>query len=110
MAWVAGDFSMHKGKRRGGTASAKHAPSGPRADPTRHGAPPAAPGPASFAAMNEEVSQYIAAAPAGQREILEVLRQLLREAVPEAQEEFKWSRPVYRTRTDFAYFKTAKAY
>lgn len=60
--------------------------------------------------MNEEVSQYIAAAPAGQREILEVLRQLLREAVPEAQEEFKWSRPVYRTRTDFAYFKTAKAY
>lgn len=63
-----------------------------------------------LAPMNPEVTHYIAAAPGEQRAILELLRQLMREAVPEAKEEFKWSRPVYRLRQDFAYFKTAKAH
>jgi len=60
--------------------------------------------------MNEEVTRYIAEAPGEQRAILEVLRKLLHETVPEAKEEFKWSRPVYRTRQDFAYFKAAKTH
>lgn len=41
---------------------------------------------------------------------MERLRELLQESVPNSTEEFKWSRPVYRTDKDFAYLKRAKNY
>lgn len=60
--------------------------------------------------MNTQVSDYIAQAAPDQRQIMETIRQLIHSSVPEVSEEFKWSRPVFRTSKDFAYFKTAKAY
>lgn len=60
--------------------------------------------------MNEQVTRYINEAPPKQQEIMEVLRQLVRATVPGVKEEFKWSRPVFRSDKDFAYLKTARAY
>ncbi|HEY1115111.1 MAG TPA: DUF1801 domain-containing protein [Chitinophagaceae bacterium] len=60
--------------------------------------------------MNEQVTRYINEAPPKQRQIMEVLRQLVHDSVPGVQEEFKWGRPVFRSGKDFAYLKTAKAY
>ncbi|MHC2990470.1 hypothetical protein OB13_02305 [Pontibacter sp. HJ8] len=60
--------------------------------------------------LNVEVTDFIQQAPADQKQILEAIRQLLHESVPDVREEFKWGRPVFRTTQDFAYFKTAKAY
>ena len=63
-----------------------------------------------FYNMNPEVTQYINNAPPAQKEIMEAIRTLLHNTIPQATEEFKWSRPVFRTHKDFAYLKTAKAY
>ena len=60
--------------------------------------------------MNEQVTAYINAAPDEQKNIMTLLRQLLHQTLPGLQEEFKWSRPIFRTTKDVAYFKTAKAY
>lgn len=60
--------------------------------------------------MNPQVDAYIAEAPDGQRPILEALRELLLGMLPEAGEQFKWSRPVYRVGPDFAYLKSSKNY
>ncbi|RYY99553.1 MAG: DUF1801 domain-containing protein [Chitinophagaceae bacterium] len=60
--------------------------------------------------MNAEVSRYIQDAPDNQRSILETVRRLVHECVPAVQEDFKWSRPVFRAARDFAYLKTAKGY
>lgn len=60
--------------------------------------------------MHPEVTNYIAKAPEEQRRIMEAVRQLIHAAVPGVNEEFKWSRPVYRSTKDFAYLKSAKAY
>jgi hypothetical protein len=60
--------------------------------------------------MNEQVSDFINNAPAGQREIMEVVRKIIHGTVKGVQEEYKWSRPVFRKGSDFAYFKTAKGY
>ncbi|MFT2007514.1 DUF1801 domain-containing protein [Pontibacter sp. 13R65] len=60
--------------------------------------------------MNPQVTEYINSASAEQKEMMEVLRQLIQESVAGVTEEFKWSRPVFRTSKDFTYFKTTKAY
>jgi hypothetical protein len=60
--------------------------------------------------MNPQVTDYIAAAPAGQQALLETLRRIVHDSVPGVVEEFKWSRPVFRTARQFAYLKTAAAY
>ena len=60
--------------------------------------------------MNSEVTEYINSAPKEQREIMETIRKLIHESVPNVSEEFKWSRPVFKGKSDFAYLKTAKAY
>ena len=60
--------------------------------------------------MNEQVTAYINNAPAEQEEIMIQLRSLLHSTVTDVQEDFKWSRPVFRKKHDFAYLKTAKAY
>lgn len=58
--------------------------------------------------MNEEVNQYIAQADQNQGLIMEYLRGLIHELVPGVTEEFKWSRPVFKSKQHFAYFKTTK--
>lgn len=59
--------------------------------------------------MNPLVTDYIEKA--GERkEIMQALRQLIHENVPNVTEEFKWGRPVFKATKDFAYLKSAKAY
>lgn len=60
--------------------------------------------------MNEQVTAFIMNAPAEQKEIMELIRELLHQAVKGVQEDFKWGRPVFRKNKDFAYLKTAKSY
>jgi hypothetical protein len=60
--------------------------------------------------MNPEVNQYIENAPEQQQLLMQKIRELIYQEVPEVVENFKWSRPVFSTASDFAYFKTAKAY
>jgi hypothetical protein len=59
---------------------------------------------------NKQVTTYINDAPAEQKEIMTQLRKLLHTSVTGVQEDFKWSRPVFRKNRDLAYLKTAKAY
>jgi len=56
----------------------------------------------------KEVNDYITKAPAEQTEILEKLRDLILETVPESEELFKWGQPVYATQKNFAYLKSTK--
>ena len=58
--------------------------------------------------MNIEVTNYIEGAADGHREILVELRKLILTTVPNANEQFKWGRPVYATEKDFCYLKTTK--
>lgn len=60
--------------------------------------------------MNAQVTNYINNAPAEQKLIMDSIRRLIHESVPIVEEEFKWSRPVFKSKKDFAYLKTAKAY
>jgi hypothetical protein len=60
--------------------------------------------------MNPQVTNYIESATEEQKAIMEVLRQLIHQEVRSVREDFKWSRPVFSTDKDIAYFKTAKAY
>ena len=59
--------------------------------------------------MHLQVTEYITNS-GNQQEILQTIRQLIHETVPQVTEEFKWGRPVFRASKDFAYFKTAKSY
>lgn len=58
--------------------------------------------------INPEVSKYIENSPEEQTEIMKQLRQLIHENVEDLTEEFKWSRPVFRSKKDFAYFQSNK--
>jgi hypothetical protein len=60
--------------------------------------------------LNEKVSKYISEAPEAQRNMMEELRKLIQSQVPTVVESFKWSRPVFSTDSDFAYFKSTKGY
>jgi hypothetical protein len=60
--------------------------------------------------MNKQVTNYINQAPDEQKKIMESIRKIIHESVKGVEEEFKWSRPVFKAAKDFAYFKTAKAY
>lgn len=48
---------------------------------------------------------YVGKLPEGQRQIVESLRRLIREAAPQATEAFKWAQPVYEMNGPFAYIK-----
>ncbi|MBW6491928.1 MAG: DUF1801 domain-containing protein [Lentimicrobium sp.] len=63
----------------------------------------------SFIKWNQ-VTKYILKAPKVQKKLMEEIRALIHGEVPEVVENFKWSRPVFSTGKDFAYFKTTKAY
>lgn len=60
--------------------------------------------------MNSDITNYINNSPQEQREIMEALRQLIHEAIPDVQESFKWSRPVFGLKKDFVYILAAKNY
>ncbi|HSI69080.1 MAG TPA: DUF1801 domain-containing protein [Gillisia sp.] len=60
--------------------------------------------------MNKQVTDYINETSGEQKRILERVRELIKENVPNSTEEFKWSRPVFRSEKDFAYLKTSKKY
>lgn len=60
--------------------------------------------------MNESINTYINNLSSEQKEIMLTLRKLIHEAVPEVQESFKWSRPVFGLQKDFAYLLAAKSY
>jgi len=60
--------------------------------------------------MNEQITKYISEAPEEQKKIMEKIRELIHTTVEGVVENFKWSRPVFSTDKDFAYFKTAKNY
>lgn len=58
--------------------------------------------------MNPSVTEYINNHPADQCELMAVIRALIHESVPNVVEEFKWSRPIFRTHKDFAYLQANK--
>lgn len=60
--------------------------------------------------MNKEVTTYIANAPEDQQKILKIIRKIIHESGSAIEEDFKWGRPVFRLKKDFAYLKTAKGY
>lgn len=57
---------------------------------------------------NTAVSNYIKNSSPQLAEIMESLRDLIREAIPDTTEEFKWSQPVFKKKKDFCYLKVAK--
>src|SRR5688572_18642085 len=59
--------------------------------------------------MHPQVTDYITNS-GNQQEILQTIRQLIHETLPQVTEEFKWGRPIFRTNKDFAYLKSAKTY
>lgn len=58
--------------------------------------------------MNAQVTDYINSAPEEQQKIMHRVRSLLHEAVANVTEEFKWSRPVFRLKKQFAYLQANK--
>lgn len=60
--------------------------------------------------MNTQVTEYINNAPKEQQEIMNTVRSLLHQSVKNITEEFKWSRPIFKTKKDFAYLQTNKNY
>ena len=57
---------------------------------------------------NKNVTTFIDNAIDNQQEILIILRELISKAVPNAEEQFKWNRPVYTTTKGFCYLDTTK--
>jgi len=58
--------------------------------------------------MNKEVTAYIESAPAEQREIMTIIRDIIHREVKNVVEEFKWSRPIFKSTSNFAYFQSNK--
>lgn len=58
--------------------------------------------------MNEQITQYINAANNEQKEIMTSVRSILHQHVKDVKEEFKWSRPVFKTTDIFAYLQSNK--
>lgn len=57
---------------------------------------------------SKTVTEYIESLENWQAEICVVLRELIREAAPEAAEVIKWSQPVYEVNGPFCYFRAYK--
>lgn len=58
--------------------------------------------------MNQEVSSFIENSAENHKEVLSELRKLIFSIVPNVNEQYKWSRPVYAVGKDFCYLKTTK--
>lgn len=59
--------------------------------------------------MNTQITDFIKNVPDEQQKIMETIRKLIHESLPNVTEEFKWSRPVFKAKKDFAYLQTTKA-
>ena len=59
--------------------------------------------------MNAQVTDYIEKT-GKQKEIMETVRRLIHETVPDVEEAIKWGRPVFKSAKNFAYLKAGKAY
>lgn len=55
-----------------------------------------------------EVTAWIEKAPENQQEILKALRTLVAATVPQAEEQFKWGKPVYANGKGFSYLEFSK--
>lgn len=60
--------------------------------------------------MNIQVTDYIESASSEHQKMMKIIRELIHQSVPNVVEEFKWSRPIFKTTKDFAYFLTNKNY
>lgn len=60
--------------------------------------------------MNDDVTACISSAPEPHRAVMEKVRDLLHGCVPGLKESYKWSRPVFGTKKDFAYLQANKAH
>ena len=60
--------------------------------------------------MNTQVTEYIENAPTEQKEIMQLVRTIIHQNVQNVEEAFKWSRPIFKTTKDFAYFLVNKNY
>jgi len=60
--------------------------------------------------MNAAVTEYIAHAPGEQQEIMKAIRALIHQRIKNVIEDFKWGRPVFRLKKDFAYLQANKHY
>ena len=60
--------------------------------------------------MNDKVSDYINALSDDKKEIMNEIRKLILQSVPNVKEDIKWGRPVFSAERDFAYLKPAKNY
>ena len=58
--------------------------------------------------MNKEITEYIDNAPTAQKEIMGIIRSLIHRNIENVTEEFKWSRPVFSLKKDFAYLQANK--
>lgn len=58
--------------------------------------------------MNTQVTEYINNAPKEQKEIMEIVRSLIHQHSTDVTEEFKWSRPIFKSIKDFAYLQSNK--
>jgi hypothetical protein len=60
--------------------------------------------------MNQQITEYILKAPEEQRKLMEQIRNIIHDEIPDIIENIKWSRPVFSRNTDIVYFKTEKTY
>lgn len=58
--------------------------------------------------MNPQITEYINNKPKEQQDILNAIRSLLHQSVENVMDEFKWSRPVFKLKKDFAYLQANK--
>jgi hypothetical protein len=60
--------------------------------------------------MNKQVTEYIHNAPVDQKEIMATVRALIHEHIKDVTEDFKWSRPIFKSTVPFAYFLSNKSH
>jgi hypothetical protein len=58
--------------------------------------------------MNPLVTEYIENAPPVQKKLMKQIRLLLHENLENLTEDFKWSRPIFKTSQNIAYFQSNK--
>jgi hypothetical protein len=58
--------------------------------------------------MNHLVTEYIEKATPVQKKLMEQIRLILHENLENLTEEFKWSRPIFKTSQNIAYFQSNK--
>ena len=61
-----------------------------------------------MADQSNDVTKYISDAPEEQQEVMNSVRELIHQSVPQVKENFKWKRPVFSTEDDFAYLQSTK--